>query len=73
MLLKRKSETPVTRKRNGTRGKEWRTKIGAPGLLDKQRLILKLNLEDCWSCAGGLSIVNAIGTQLRDPINSNRD
>ena len=23
-----------------------------------------------WPCAGGLSAVNAIGTQLRDPINS---
>ena len=22
--------------------------------------------EDCWSCAGGLSAVNAIGTQLDD-------
>ena len=28
-------------------------------------------LEDYWPCAGGLSpAVNAIGTQLRDPINS---
>ena len=27
-------------------------------------------LEDYWSCAGGLSAVNAIGTQLRDQINS---
>ena len=27
-------------------------------------------LEVYWSCAGGLSAVNAIGTQLRDPINS---
>ena len=26
-------------------------------------------LEVYWSCAGGLSAVNAIGTQLRDPIN----
>ena len=26
-------------------------------------------LEFYWPCAGGLSIVNAIGTQLRDPIN----
>ena len=25
---------------------------------------------DDWPCAGGLSAVNAIGTQLRDPINS---
>ena len=27
-------------------------------------------LEMYWPCAGGLSAVNAIGTQLRDPINS---
>ena len=27
-------------------------------------------LEDYWPCAGGLSAVNAIGTQLRDTINS---
>ena len=27
-------------------------------------------LEDYWPCAGGLSAVNVIGTQLRDPINS---
>ena len=27
-------------------------------------------LEGHWPCAGGLSAVNAIGTQLRDPINS---
>ena len=27
-------------------------------------------LEDYWPFAGGLSAVNAIGTQLRDPINS---
>ena len=27
-------------------------------------------LEVYWSCAGGLSAVNAIGTQLCDPINS---
>ena len=26
-------------------------------------------LEDYWPRAGGLSVVNAIGTQLRDPIN----
>ena len=31
-------------------------------------------LEDYyWSYAGGLSAVNAIGTQLRDPINSGLD
>ena len=27
-------------------------------------------LEVYWTCAGGLSAVNAIGTHLRDPINS---
>ena len=27
-------------------------------------------LEGCWPCAGGLSAVNTIGTQLRNPINS---
>ena len=27
-------------------------------------------LEDYWPCAGGLSTVNVIGTQLRDPRNS---
>ena len=27
-------------------------------------------LEVHWPCAGGLSAVNAIGTQLRDPMNS---
>ena len=27
-------------------------------------------LDDYWSCAGGLSPVNAISTQLRDPINT---
>ena len=27
-------------------------------------------LEEYWPCAGGLSAVNVIGTQLRDPINS---
>ena len=26
-------------------------------------------LEDYWPCAGGLSAVNAVGTQLRDPMN----
>ena len=27
-------------------------------------------LEVYWPCAGGISAVNVIGTQLRDPINS---
>ena len=30
----------------------------------------RTTLEVYWPCAGGLSAVNAIGTQLRDPINS---
>ena len=30
-------------------------------------------LEDYWPCAGGLSAVNAIGTQLRGLINSGPD
>ena len=30
-------------------------------------------LEDYWPSAGGLSAVNAIGTQLRDPINLGTD
>ena len=29
-----------------------------------------LLIEVYWPCAGGLSAVNAIGAQLRDPINS---
>ena len=28
------------------------------------------SLKDYWPCAGGLSAVNFIGSQLRDPINS---
>ena len=27
-------------------------------------------LEDCWPCAGGLSTVNNIGTQLHETMNS---
>ena len=27
-------------------------------------------LEDFWPCAGGLSAINAIATQMHDPINS---
>ena len=30
-------------------------------------------LEDYWPCAGGLSEVNAIGTQMRDLINNGRE
>ena len=32
--------------------------------------LLQNYLEAYWPCAGGLSAVNAIGTQLREPINS---
>ena len=39
------------------------------GDLPRQHLIWNY-LEVFWPCAGGLSAVNAIGTQLRDPINS---
>ena len=31
-------------------------------------LLLWNNLKDLWPCASRLSVVNAIGTQLRDPI-----
>ena len=31
------------------------------------------NLEDYWPRAGGLSVMNAIGAQLRNPINSGLD
>ena len=36
----------------------------------KKATLVRNYLEVYWSCAGGLSVVNAIGTQLRDPINS---
>ena len=39
------------------------------GDLQRQHPLLN-TVEDYWPCAGGLSVVNAIGTQLRDPINS---
>ena len=40
-----------------------------PWYLAKAALVRNY-LEVYWPCAGGLSAVNAIGTQLRDPINS---
>ena len=41
------------------------------GDLPRSKAALVRNyLEVYWPCAGGLSAVNAIGTQLRDPINS---
>ena len=39
----------------------WRSAKAAP---------VRNYLEVYWPCAGGFSVVNAIGTQLRDPINS---
>ena len=48
-------------------GKERRILIG-PWLPAKAALVRNY-LEGYWRCAGGLSAVNAIGTQLRDPIN----
>ena len=36
----------------------------------KKATLVRNYLEVYWPCAGGLSAGNAIGTQLRDPINS---
>ena len=36
----------------------------------KKATLVRNYLEVYWPCADGLSAVNAIGTQLRDPINS---
>ena len=36
----------------------------------KKATFVRNYLEVYWPCAGGLSTVNTIGTQLRDPINS---
>ena len=38
----------------------------------KAALVTGSTFEVYWPCAGGLSAVNAIGTQWRDPINSGR-
>ena len=35
-----------------------------------QGALVRNYLEACWPCAGGLSAVNAIGTQLHNPMNS---
>ena len=35
-----------------------------------QGALVRNYVEVYWPCAGGLSAVNAIGTQLRDPIDS---
>ena len=50
-------------------GKERRTLIG-PWLSANGSTHYWNYLEEYGPCAGGLSAVNAIGTQLRDPINS---
>ena len=49
-------------------GKERRILIGPWG--SAKAAPVRNYLEVYWPCAGGLSAVNAIGTQLRDPINS---
>ena len=49
-------------------GKERRILIG-PWCPAKAALVRNY-LEVYWPCASGLSVVDAIGTQLRDPINS---
>ena len=48
-------------------GKERRILIGPWG--PAKAALVRNYLEVYWPCAGGLSAVNAIGTQLRDPIN----
>ena len=50
-------------------GKERRILIGPWGSA-KAALVVRNYLEVHWPCTGGLSAVNAIGTQLRDPINA---
>ena len=49
-------------------GKERRI-LSGPWWPSKAALVRNY-LEIYWPCAGGISAVNAIGTQLRDPINS---
>ena len=49
-------------------GKERRILIGPWG--PAKAALVRNYLEVYWPCVGGLSAVNAIGTQLRDPINS---
>ena len=50
-------------------GNEMRTKI-APWRYLKNSTRYSNDVEDYWPCTSGLSAVNAIGTQLRDPTNS---
>ena len=53
----------------------WASARGVPSALMEQ-VRVKGDLPKLWNylvylpCAGGLSAVNAIGTQLRDPMNS---
>ena len=51
-------------------GKESRTLQMVHGDLQNGSTRYWKYLEDFWPCAGGLSAVNAIGTQLRDLIDS---
>ena len=52
-------------------GGEGRTKIGPSGFLNFLGSTRYSNChEHLWPCDGGLSVVNAIGRQLRDPINT---
>ena len=53
---------------NSGYGKERRKLTGL--LWPAKAALVRNYLEVYWLCAGGLSAVNAIGTQLRDPINS---
>ena len=48
-------------------GKERRTLIG-PWRLAKTARVTGTTLRTTGTCAGGLSAVNTIGTQLRDPM-----
>ena len=49
-------------------GKERRSLVHV--VMQRQHPFYWNYLEDYWLCAGGPSAVNAIGMQLRDPINS---
>ena len=45
------------------------TELGPSDFLNRQHLLLSYRV-DHWLCAGGLLAANAIGAQLRDPIDS---
>ena len=58
-------------KQNKTKKAEWIKDKGLIKICGPAKAALARNyLEIYWPYAGGLSAVNAIGTQLRDPINS---